>query len=1311
LSFRYRAFGIGALAVVLTASVIAVAQQPSSIADPANLIQNGSFESPSIWQTNSVVDYLAGSTAMPDWTIGGNSIDLVGENYWDAEDGDQSVDLSGSAPGSVSQSLATTAGTNYTLTWYMAGNTNCGQPVKTMDVYWDGALVDAPTFNDSADSSTSMGWVELQLNVQATGSSSAVEFADATPDQSQCGATLDNVSLVPAVTAHPVFTEDSPPLSTLAGTPYSAIFFATGVPAYSLTGAPSWLSITPSGAVTGTPPSGTTSFSYSVSASNADGSAVAGPYTVTVQAAATVTGTVVDGGIAVTPVVGSPVQDCVTGTGECQETVSGSGGAYSLNAPVGSSVVVSAYPLPGSGDASASTSPLTITASGIENETISLDGVSPLPQGLQINGTSAPTVYWADPATVSAQGCANGFGQATVVGQNTQTGAYEGLTVPLTEAPVGSGTYTGTIPPLEPIHGPVEVDDSVTCVPQGQVLPDAGPATGGTTVAITGSGFTGATGVTFGGIPATGFTLADDEIISAVAPAGTGTVPVAVQNGGGSTVVGQYEYMAVTSVTPGTGPAAGGTQVVIEGTGLGSAQAVYFGTTAASFTQVSDTEIDATSPPGTGTVDVTVQATSGQTTATSNADQFSYSGSTTDSTRAVLVSADEHSRAASAAAVLAKTTRESGLTPPNFQFFPSCSSANNLPQQVLQCLSAYTSAPGLDLINTGVEAAVATVHPSCQTNMNVVIAAAETIAQPAINLAVTGANQLLSTLMLRALVILPEAGPAAVIIEVVLVLLKLYIPYWVQNTVDNWIAAQIQAKYASLGCSANSPGGKAYNPNTKIDPSGTVLDSNGNPVNGATVTISRADTAAGPFTSETADSPDIDPNVNPETTGTDGAFHWDVIAGWYEIRASASGCTDPADSSQTAVTIGPYPVPPPQLGLTITLACSNEPPPPTPVVDSLGVSTGPAKGGTTLTVLGSGFTPASTVKFGQTAAQSVAYLSPRALTVTSPPGSGLVDVTVQNGATSSGISSADKFFYGSPPAVTGLSPSSGPTAGGTTVTISGSGFTGATAVGFGGVPATSFTVVSDTEIQATAPAEAAGTVNVSVITPAGGSAQVTADQYSYSAKPPATDGEATAKGRTSVTARLSTAASGDLVLAFVGADGPARLSQRAKVSGGGLTWTLARRTNTRNGTAEVWEARASGALSRAPITSTLTFGGYGEALTVVAFKNAPAIGATASASGRIGAPAGSLTTTSANSWVFAVGNDANSFTSLILGAGPAGVRPGSGQTLVSEATALDGGGFWVQSRSVPTPAAGTTVKINDTAPSLDMWNLTLVEIT
>ena len=70
------------------------------------------------------------------------------------------------------------------------------------------------------------------------------------------------------------------------------------------------------------------------------------------------------------------------------------------------------------------------------------------------------------------------------------------------------------------------------------------------------------------------------------------------------------------------------------------------------------------------------------------------------------------------------------------------------------------------------------------------------------------------------------------------------------------------------------------------------------------------------------------------------------------------------------------------------------------------------------------------------------------------------------------------------------------------MTIIGSNFTGATAVSFGGTPATSFAVNSATQITAFDPAESAGTINVTRHRhPGGTSAIVVGDQYTYIALP------------------------------------------------------------------------------------------------------------------------------------------------------------------------------------------------------------------
>ena len=123
-----------------------------------------------------------------------------------------------------------------------------------------------------------------------------------------------------------------------------------------------------------------------------------------------------------------------------------------------------------------------------------------------------------------------------------------------------------------------------------------------------------------------------------------------------------------------------------------------------------------------------------------------------------------------------------------------------------------------------------------------------------------------------------------------------------------------------------------------------------------------------------------------------------------------------------------------------------------------------------------------------------------------PSSAGTSTFTTQEKSTSSGtltnLASSPTVTVSGPPGVTSVTPNAGPLAAGTSVTVSGNGFLGATAVDFGSVPATSFSVYSSgTSITATAPAEQAGVVDVTVTTPGGTSSTSPADQYTYTPAP------------------------------------------------------------------------------------------------------------------------------------------------------------------------------------------------------------------
>ncbi len=190
-----------------------------------------------------------------------------------------------------------------------------------------------------------------------------------------------------------------------------------------------------------------------------------------------------------------------------------------------------------------------------------------------------------------------------------------------------------------------------------RISPKSGPTAGGTSITITGAGFTCATGVSFGSMAATNFTIVSDTQITVTSPTGSGIVDVTVTIPGSTSVssqADQFSYIpspVVSKVTPSSGSASGdegsSPDVTITGTGFTNATSVSFGSVATTnFTVVSDTQITVNSPedpnykalfectatqaatPSTNnhcidTVDVTV-TTSGGISATSTADQFTY---------------------------------------------------------------------------------------------------------------------------------------------------------------------------------------------------------------------------------------------------------------------------------------------------------------------------------------------------------------------------------------------------------------------------------------------------------------------------------------------------------------------------------------------------------------------------------------------------------------------------------------------------------------------------------------------------------------
>ena len=153
---------------------------------------NGSFEL-GVDPGSTFVTLGNGSTGITGWVVGGDSIDYIG-GYWQAEDGSRSVDLSGNANGSVSQTFDTLAGHSYVVNFFLAGNPDGGPAAKVAITSADGTQLQSNIFTvTGSDSRTSMGWKPYSYDFTAATNSTTLTFASATG--TAFGPALDNVSV------------------------------------------------------------------------------------------------------------------------------------------------------------------------------------------------------------------------------------------------------------------------------------------------------------------------------------------------------------------------------------------------------------------------------------------------------------------------------------------------------------------------------------------------------------------------------------------------------------------------------------------------------------------------------------------------------------------------------------------------------------------------------------------------------------------------------------------------------------------------------------------------------------------------------------------------------------------------------------------------------------------------------------------------------------------------------------------------------------------------------------------------------------
>jgi choice-of-anchor C domain-containing protein len=186
------------IAAVLTATMaMSVVTAVSAFAG----VTNGNFEAGT--HTSAPFEPLfPGDTQLTGWTVEAGSIEWIG-SYWQPSEGSRSIDLNAFEAGTLSQTIGTTTGNTYTMTFDLSANPECGDPVKTLTVQASGAEAEAFAYDTAAAGNTviDMKWETRTYSFVATSVSTKLTFTSTL--SGPCGPALDDVVVTETVAPSP----------------------------------------------------------------------------------------------------------------------------------------------------------------------------------------------------------------------------------------------------------------------------------------------------------------------------------------------------------------------------------------------------------------------------------------------------------------------------------------------------------------------------------------------------------------------------------------------------------------------------------------------------------------------------------------------------------------------------------------------------------------------------------------------------------------------------------------------------------------------------------------------------------------------------------------------------------------------------------------------------------------------------------------------------------------------------------------------------------------------------------------------------